>query len=241
MEHFAGEHTAGLPVRDGCDAAGAADAAPRCAAVGVSSADGRETERAAASAAAHPAEGTGPVENPPAGAASEAGLTPVENPLAGAASEAGLTPVENPLAGAASEAGVASAENMPADAVPVAEIRGVVEHGRRLGRELGFPTANLAVDEALAAEDGVYASLVEVGGVRYRAMSNLGRNPSVGGQPRHLETHLFGFEGSLYGREVRVVLLRKVRDERRFDTVGELRAQIARDKEQILNLKMNLK
>lgn len=117
----------------------------------------------------------------------------------------------------------------------------MVEHGRRLGRELGFPTANLAVDEALAAEDGVYASLVEVGGVRYRAMSNLGRNPSVGGQPRHLETHLFGFEGSLYGREVRVVLLRKVRDERRFDTVEELRAQIARDKEQIMNLKMNLK
>ncbi len=209
MEHFAGEHTAGLPVRDGCDAAGAADAQTRCAAVGVSSADGRETERAAASAAAHPAEGTGPVENPPAGAAPGTG--------------------------------VASAENMPADAAPVAEIRGVVEHGRRLGRELGFPTANLAVDEALAAEDGVYASLVEVGGVRYRAMSNLGRNPSVGGQPRHLETHLFGFEGSLYGREVRVVLLRKVRDERRFDTVGELRAQIARDKEQIMNLKMNLK
>lgn len=209
MEHFAGEHTVGLPVRDGCDAAGAADAAPRCAAAGVSAADGRETERAAASAAAHPAEGTGPVENPPAGAAPGTG--------------------------------VASAENMPADAAPVAEIRGVVEHGRRLGRELGFPTANLAVDEALAAEDGVYASLVEVGGVRYRAMSNLGRNPSVGGQPRHLETHLFGFEGSLYGREVRVVLLRKVRDERRFDTVGELRAQIARDKEQIMNLKMNLK
>ena len=241
MEHFAGEHTAGLPVRDGCDAAGAADAAPRCAADGVSSADGRETGRAAVSATAPPAAGTGFVENPPAGAASEEGLTPVENPPAGAAPEAGLTPVENPLAGAASEAGVASAENMPAGAAPVAEIRGVVEHGRRLGRELGFPTANLAVDEALAAEDGVYASLVEVGGVRYRAMSNLGRNPSVGGQPRHLETHLFGFEGSLYGREVRVVLLRKVRDERRFDTVGELRAQIARDKEQILNLKMNLK
>lgn len=209
MEHFAGEHTAGLPVRDGCDAAGAADAAPRCAADGVSAADGRETGRAAVSATAPPAAGTGFVENPPAGAAPEEG--------------------------------VLSAENMPADAVPVAEIRGVVEHGRRLGRELGFPTANLAVDEVLAAEDGVYASLVEVGGVCYRAMSNLGRNPSVGGQPRHLETHLFGFEGSLYGREVRVVLLRKVRDERRFDTVEELRAQIARDKEQILNLKMNLK
>lgn len=225
MEHFAGEHTAGLPVRDGCDAAGAADAAPRCAAAGVSAADGRETGRAAVSATAHSAAETGFVEKPPAGAASGTGLIPVENPPAGAAPGTG----------------VASAENMPADAAPVAEIRGVVEHGRRLGRELGFPTANLAVDEALAAEDGVYASLVEVGGVRYRAMSNLGRNPSVGGQPRHLETHLFGFEGSLYGREVRVVLLRKVRDERRFDTVEELRAQIARDKEQIMNLKMNLK
>ena len=49
------------------------------------------------------------------------------------------------------------------------------------------------------------------------------------------------YKRQLYGREVRVVLLRKVRDERRFDTVGELRAQIARDKEQIMNLKMNLK
>ena len=225
MEHFAGEHTAGLPVRDGCDAAGAADAAPRCAAAGVSAADGRKTGRAAVSATAPPV----------------AGLPPVVNPLAGAAPGTGVASAENMPADAAPGTGVASAENMPADAAPVAEIRGVVEHGRRLGRELGFPTANLAVDEALAAEDGVYASLVEVGGVRYRAMSNLGRNPSVGGQPRHLETHLFGFEGSLYGREVRVVLLRKVRDERRFDTVEELRAQIARDKEQIMNLKMNLK
>lgn len=199
MEHFAGEHTAGLPVRDGCDAAGAADAACRDASAGVSATAGHT----AATEAAEAAEAAGAARC------------------------------------AAAEEGHAA--DTPAGAAPVAEIRGVVEHGRRLGRELGFPTANLAVDEALAAEDGVYASLVEVGGVRYLAMSNLGRNPSVGGQPRHLETHLFGFEGSLYGREVRVVLLRKVRDERRFDTVEELRAQIARDKEQILNLKMNLK
>lgn len=161
---------------------------------------------------------------------------------AGVSATAGHTAATE-AAGAArcAAAGEGHAADAPADTAPVAEVRGVVEHGRRLGRELGFPTANLSVDKALAAEDGVYASLVEVGGVRYRAMSNLGRNPSVGGQPRHLETHLFDFEGSLYGCEVRVVLLRKVRDERRFATVEELRAQIARDKEQIMNLRMNLK
>ena len=118
-------------------------------------------------------------------------------------------------------------------------IEGVVEHGRRLGRELGFPTANMAVPYSVTAADGVYYSRVEVDGTRYDAMSNLGSNPSVGGAVRHLETHIFGFGGSLYGRTLRVELVRKIRDERRFATIGELRAQIARDKEYILELKDN--
>ena len=105
-------------------------------------------------------------------------------------------------------------------------IESVVEHGRRLGRELGFPTANVAVPDSVAAEDGVY-----------HAMSNLGRNPSVGGTARRLETHIFGFRGALYGRMLRVELLEKIRDERRFDTLEELRAQIEKDKEYILKLK----
>ena len=118
-------------------------------------------------------------------------------------------------------------------------IEGVVEHGRRLGRELGVPTANMAVPDSVTAADGVYYSRVEVDGTRYDAMSNLGSNPSVGGAVRHLETHIFGFGGSLYGRTLRVELVRKIRDERRFATIGELRAQIARDKEYILELKDN--
>ena len=118
-------------------------------------------------------------------------------------------------------------------------IEGVVEHGRRLGRELGFPTANMAVPDSVTAADGVYYSRVEVDGTLYDAMSNLGSNPSVGGAVRHLETHIFGFGGSLYGRTLRVELVRKIRDERRFATIGELRAQIARDKEYILELKDN--
>ena len=110
-------------------------------------------------------------------------------------------------------------------------IEGVVEHGRRLGRELGFPTATVA------AEDGVYRSRAEMDGAVYDAMSNLGRNPSVGGTARRLETHIFGFRGALYGRMLRVELLEKIRDERRFDTLEELRAQIEKDKEYILKLK----
>ena len=105
-------------------------------------------------------------------------------------------------------------------------IEGVVEHGRRLGRELGFPTANLAVPEDVAAADGVYHSRAEVGGKVYDAMSNLGRNPSVGGVERRLETHIFDFRGELYGRWLRVELLEKIRDERRFDTLEELRGKI---------------
>ena len=116
-------------------------------------------------------------------------------------------------------------------------IEGVVEHGRRLGRELGFPTANLAVPETVTAADGVYRSRAEVGGRTYDAMSNLGSNPSVGGTERRLETHIFDFEGLLYGRLLRVELLEKIRDERKFDTVEDLRMQIEKDKAYIRGLK----
>ena len=110
----------------------------------------------------------------------------------------------------------------------------MVGHGRRLGRELGFPTANLAVGANLGLEDGVYRSRAEVAGRWYNAMSNLGRNPSVGETERRLETHLFGFSGELYGRRLRVELLERIRGERRFASVGELQAQIARDRDEIL-------
>ena len=107
-------------------------------------------------------------------------------------------------------------------------------HGRQLGRELGFPTANMEVADADTIESGVYESYVEIDGVEYKAMSNLGSNPSVGGVERRLETHIFDFEGVLYGRLLRVELLEKVRDERKFASIEELRAQIERDKEYIL-------
>lgn len=115
-------------------------------------------------------------------------------------------------------------------------IEGEVEHGRRLGRRLGFPTANLPVPEDLEIPDGVYRSRVEIEGRSYAAMSNLGRNPSVGGVARRLETHLFGFRGELYGRRLRVELFERIRGEQTFASTEELRAQILRDEAQILSL-----
>ncbi|WP_295936758.1 riboflavin kinase [uncultured Alistipes sp.] len=116
-------------------------------------------------------------------------------------------------------------------------VEGVVEHGRRLGHELGFPTANIAVPVGIEAADGVYHARVEVDGIEYNAMSNLGTNPSVGGAERRLETHILGYDGDLYGRRLCVELLEKIRDEERFATLEELRAQIEKDKEYILRLK----
>lgn len=109
-------------------------------------------------------------------------------------------------------------------------IEGTVVHGRQLGRRLGFPTANLAVPETLEARDGVYLSEAEVDGQLYGAMSNLGRNPSVGGMERRLESYLFGFEGELYGRQLRIRLLRRLREERKFASVEELQRQIEADR-----------
>lgn len=109
-------------------------------------------------------------------------------------------------------------------------IEGTVVHGRQLGRKLGFPTANLAVPDTLEAADGVYLSEAEVGGIRYAAMSNLGRNPSVGGMERRLESYLFGFEGELYGRTLRIRLLARLREERKFASVDELQHQIETDR-----------
>ena len=114
-------------------------------------------------------------------------------------------------------------------------VSGVVERGRRLGRTLGFPTANVAVAADLPLADGVYRAEVSIEEepTRYAAMANLGCNPSVGGNSRRLETHLFGFEGSLYGRRIRVRLTERIRGERTFASLDELRAQLERDRQQL--------
>ena len=104
-----------------------------------------------------------------------------------------------------------------------------VVHGRKIGRALGFPTANMSLEGYKDVERGVYRSSVEIDGVTYRAMSNVGIRPSVGGKELLLETHVIGFSGDLYGRKLRVTRVEKRRDEKRFSSISDLKEQLQRD------------
>ena len=118
-------------------------------------------------------------------------------------------------------------------------VEGVVIGGNQLGRKLGFPTANIAIGDDLAVENGVYSSKVFVEGKEYVAMTNVGIRPSVDGSRRLLETHLFDFEGLLYGLTLRVELFDKIRDEKKFGSVDELRQQIEKDSNKLKELMAN--
>lgn len=112
-----------------------------------------------------------------------------------------------------------------------AEVEAVVISGNRLGRTLGFPTANMEIAQCVELENGVYRSQIEIDGLTYRAMSNVGVRPSVDGKTRLLETHVFDFHGDLYGKKLKVTLCEKIRDERKFASVTELREQLEHDME----------
>jgi riboflavin kinase/FMN adenylyltransferase len=113
------------------------------------------------------------------------------------------------------------------------EVRGIVERGDQRGRDLGFPTANLAVpDDILLPADGIYAGWYErPSGEEQPAAIALGRRPQFyEAQPfRLLEAHLLDWDGDLYGETAKVRFVEHLRDERKFESVDELRAQMQRD------------
>lgn len=110
--------------------------------------------------------------------------------------------------------------------------KGKVVRGENRGKDLGFPTANIAYldDTKLVPADGVYAVDVLLDGDRKRGMMNIGHNPTFGDQnEKSIEVHLFDFDGDLYGRELTVVLLKYLRSEQRFHNAEDLQAQMAKD------------
>ncbi|MDY6917655.1 MAG: bifunctional riboflavin kinase/FAD synthetase [Chloroflexota bacterium] len=111
---------------------------------------------------------------------------------------------------------------------------GEVVRGDERGRTLGFPTANLVPDvEQAIPPDGVYAARAFVKGGSFVAVTNIGVRPTFGGGKRLLEVHLLDFQdGELYGNELRVEVLGRLRGEVRFTSVDELKAQMSRDVEQ---------
>ena len=110
-------------------------------------------------------------------------------------------------------------------------ISGVVEHGDRLGRTIGLPTANLSLERGvLLPKFGVYAARVQIGDEVLHGITNIGVRPTVSDEkvPR-AETHIPNFSRDLYGREIRVELVRFIRGEMKFAALDALKAQIERD------------
>lgn len=114
-------------------------------------------------------------------------------------------------------------------------LAGKVVTGDRLGRQLGFPTANLAVGQLVLPPYGVYRTRTQVDGHWYRAALNLGVRPTMNRPQPELraEAHLLDFSGDLYERELELVVDAKIRDEQKFGSLAELQAQIERDLQKV--------
>ncbi|WP_440053618.1 bifunctional riboflavin kinase/FAD synthetase [Pseudoalteromonas sp. T1lg65] len=108
-------------------------------------------------------------------------------------------------------------------------ISGRVIHGWKKGRELGFHTANIALKRQVSPVKGVYAVKATVDGVTYNGVANIGNKPTLNGTKALLEVHLFDFNKTIYGQFMRVELIKKLRDEQKFETLAQLTEQIGFD------------
>jgi len=109
-------------------------------------------------------------------------------------------------------------------------LAGTVIENRRIGRRIGFPTANIAPEEnRVIPKDGVYATIACVNGADYRAVTNIGTNPTVHGDHLTIETHMIDFDQDIYGERLTVAFRRYLRGELMFSNLDELKEQIQRD------------
>jgi riboflavin kinase/FMN adenylyltransferase len=116
-------------------------------------------------------------------------------------------------------------------------LHGRIVHGDDRGKHLGFPTANLAFTRGQALpEDGVYVTRAYLGGQALPSVTNIGKRPTFGENRRTVEVYLIGFSGQIYGEVLRVELVDRLRDEKRFSSPEELSAQIGQDVERALSL-----
>ena len=117
-------------------------------------------------------------------------------------------------------------------------LSGTVVQNKRIGSRIGFPTANIdaSAKRAIPA-DGVYATFAFVGGGVYRAVTNIGTNPSVHGEKLTIETHLIDFNTDIYGEQLTIAFRKRLRGEAVFETLEELKEQIHRDVEEAASLR----
>lgn len=110
-------------------------------------------------------------------------------------------------------------------------IEGTVVKGRQLGRKLGFPTMNLDYNtDYILPRGGVYYSIIEYNERFYKGITNIGYNPTVENQKLGIETHAIGFNKELYGEIIKIYFIKRIRDEKKFDSLAELSEQLKKDK-----------
>ncbi len=109
-------------------------------------------------------------------------------------------------------------------------LHGRVIPGERRGKELGFPTANLDInsEQALPA-DGIYVTWAYINNEAYPSVTNIGQRPTFGGGERTVEVYILDYHGDLYGHELKIDIVERLRNEKQFDTVDELKKQMAED------------
>ena len=117
-------------------------------------------------------------------------------------------------------------------------LNGVVIHGDERGRTIGFPTANLKPEHPnkIIPKKGVYAVKARVGDKWFGGMMNIGVRPTFEGSSNTLEVHIFDFDQMIYGQTIQIRFIKRLRDEQKFKTVGELVAQLEKDKESALSV-----
>ncbi len=113
-------------------------------------------------------------------------------------------------------------------------IIGRVFHGDKRGRELGFPTANVLLKRRVSPVSGVFVVKVNTIDGDFFGVANIGSRPTVSGIRQQLEVHIFNFKQDIYGQSIEVVLLNKLREEQRFNSLDELKQQISKDSAQAL-------
>lgn len=111
-------------------------------------------------------------------------------------------------------------------------IHGRVAHGAKLGRTIGFPTANIHLKRLVVPVQGVFAVQVLVADAIYSGVANIGFRPTVNGTRSQLEVHLFDFNDDLYGKRLEIRICHKLRDERKFESFSALQTQITEDAKQ---------
>ncbi len=110
------------------------------------------------------------------------------------------------------------------------QVRGEVVHGmNRGGRLLGFPTANIKLEDELFPKKGVYAIRVEVDGKVLPGVANIGKNPTFGNEALSVEAHILDFSSDIYGKDIRVHFIQRIRSEKKFNGLDELKERIGID------------